>query len=111
MKRLIVTAVLCALFAATMSEAALYKGQREFHKKCKKCHNDGQEIAYTFKRRAWKKLMKNKGEGLAELHLQSPKARKSWKYFKSKKYHKKARHLRDFFLEYAKDSGNVPACN
>ena len=61
----------------------------------------------------WKKLLnkKNKGALLAKLHLENKKAKKSWKYFDSKKYRKRARHLRDFMVEYAKDSGNVPACN
>ncbi|MFC2074074.1 cytochrome C, partial [Campylobacterota bacterium] len=61
----------------------------------------------------WKKLLnkKQKGMELAQIHLDSDKAKKSWKYFNSKKYRKKARHLRDFMVEYAKDSGNVPACN
>ena len=55
--------------------------------------------------------MKNQGEGLAKLHTENEKAKGSWKYFESKKYQKNAKHLRDFLVEYAKDSGNVPACN
>ncbi|MBD3800694.1 MAG: cytochrome C [Campylobacterales bacterium] len=94
-----------------VSEAAVYKGEREFHKQCKVCHDDGQDIASTFKRRTWKKMMQNSGEGLAELHLNNEKAKKSWKYFKSKKFQKNSKHLKDFMVEYAKESGNVPACN
>lgn len=52
-----------------------------------------------------------KGKPLASLHLKSKKSKKSWKYFKSKKYSKKSKHLKQFLIEYAKDSGNVPACN
>ena len=29
----------------------------------------------------------------------------------SNKYTKKSKHLKQFVIEYAKDSGNVPACN
>ena len=43
--------------------------------------------------------------------LKDKDAKKSWKYFKSKKYTKKSKHLKQFVIEYAKDSGNVPACN
>ena len=93
------------------SEARVYKGQKEYIKKCKQCHDNGQEIAFSRKKRAWKKMMKSKGELLAKLHFDSKKAKKSWKYFKSKRYHKKAKHLKDFLVEYAKDSGNVPACD
>ena len=55
--------------------------------------------------------MKKKGKALAELHLEDDKAKKSWKYFNNKLYAKDSRHLEDFLIEYAKDSGNVPACN
>lgn len=55
--------------------------------------------------------MKHKGKKLAEIHLNSQKAKKSWKYFKSKRFKRKAKHLKDFLVEYAKDSGRVPACN
>ena len=108
----VIAVILPALLATTaVSEAAVYKGQREFHKQCKQCHDNGQAIASTYKRSAWKKMMKNKGEGLAELHLNNEKAKDSWKYFKSKKYQKNSKHIKDFMIEYAKDSGNVPACN
>ncbi len=93
------------------AEAAVYKGQKVYIKKCRKCHGGGLEVAASKKKRTWKKLLKNKGEGMAKLHLENKKAKKSHKYFKSKKFKKRARHLNDFMVEYAKDSGNVPACN
>ena len=94
-------------------EAAVYKGQKAYVKKCRKCHGGGQKVAASKRMKEWKKLLnkKNKGIKLATLHLEDKKAKKSWKYFDSKKYRKRARHLRDFMVEYAKDSGNVPACN
>ena len=90
--------------------AASYKGQRVFSKHCVKCHGR-QEFIESKTQREWKKLMRNKGKKLVEIHLKSKKAKKSWKYFKSKRFQKKAKHLRDFLVEYAKDSGRVPACN
>ena len=111
MKKVFALMLPVLLLTVTVCDAAVYKGQREFHKRCKKCHDNGQEIAGMYKRSAWKKLMKDKGAGLAELHLNNEKAKKSWSYFESKKYQKNAKHLKDFMLEYAKDSGNVPACN
>lgn len=106
---------LFSLFVLTSltSNAAIYKGQREFVKRCVKCHKAGQAFVATKKKREWKKLMSKKGEKLAEIHLESsdPKAKKSQRYFKGRKFSKKARHLKQFLMEYAKDSGNVPACN
>ena len=99
------------IFMISPSEAAIYKGQRIFVKKCLRCHTSGQNFVASYKMRKWKKFMKKKGKPLARIHLKSRKARKSWKYFKSRKYYKKSKHLKQFLVEYAKDSGNVPACN
>jgi len=99
------------LFTLSSSNAAVYKGQRVFVKKCVKCHDSGQAFVAKYKMKKWKKLMKKKGKKLAKLHLDSKKAKKSHKYFKSKTYRKKSKHLKQFLVEYAKDSGNVPACN
>jgi len=93
------------------ANAAIYKGQKVFVKKCLKCHDAGQAFVASHKMKYWKKVMKKKGAKLAELHLKNKKAKKSWKYFQSKKYTKKSKHLKQFLVEYAKDSGNVPACN
>lgn len=111
MKRVVFTMLGLLILAPMALDAAVYKGQREFLKHCKECHDNGQEIAATFKKRTWQKLMEEEGGGLAELHLTNTKAQKSWAYFKDEKYRKKAKHLKDFLMEYAKDSGNVPACN
>jgi len=99
------------IFSLSVSNAAIYKGQRVFVKKCLKCHDGGQSFVAKYKMKHWKKWMKKKGKKLVKLHLESEKAKKSWKYFKSKKFTKKSKHLKQFLVEYAKDSGNVPACN
>ena len=51
-----------------------------------------------------------KSHPIARTH-KDKKAQKLWKYFKSSTYKKKTKHLKQFLVEYAKDSGNVPACN
>lgn len=111
MKKILLIALSLTILTLSSSDAAIYKGQRVFIKKCLKCHDSGQNFVAKYKMKKWKKLMKKKGKGLAEIHLKSKKAKKSWKYFKSKKYAKKSKHLKQFLVEYAKDSGNVPACN
>jgi len=93
------------------ANAAIYKGQKVFVKRCLSCHEGGQAFVAEYKMKKWKKWMKKKGKPLAKLHLKDKDAKKSWKYFKSKKYTKKSKHLKQFVIEYAKDSGNVPACN
>jgi len=111
MKKLIMYLLAITVLGLGSADAAVYKGQKVYIKKCRKCHGGGLEVAASKKKKSWKKLMKKKGEGLAKLHLDNKKAKASWKYFKSKKYTKRAKHLKDFLVEYAKDSGNVPACN
>ncbi len=91
--------------------AAVYKGQKVFIKKCVKCHYGRQSFIAKKDIDTWENLMERKGKPLADLHLKTDKAKESWKYFESKAYYKKSKHLKQFLVEYAKDSGNVPACN
>ena len=100
-----------SLFALSPVSGAIYKGQKVFVKKCVGCHDTGQAFVAEHRIRDYKKWMSKKGKPLAQLHLKSKKAKKSHKYFKSSSYAKKSKHLKDFLTEYAKDSGNVPACN
>ncbi|NOR56964.1 MAG: cytochrome C [Sulfurimonas sp.] len=111
MNKVFVLFITISILSLSPLSAAVYKGQRVFVKKCVKCHDAGQAFIAKKKIRTWKKLMKKKGKPLAQLHLKSDKAEKSWKYFKSKTYYKKSKHLKQFLVEYAKDSGNVPACD
>ncbi|HEX5622806.1 MAG TPA: cytochrome c [Sulfuricurvum sp.] len=90
---------------------ATYKGQKVYIESCKECHGGGQELAASKNTRTWEKIMDKKGEKLADIHMSSKKAQPSWEYFESRKFTKDSKHLEDFLTEYAKDSGNVPACN
>ncbi len=101
--------VACLNFSSL--NAAVYKGQKNFVKKCVKCHTSGQSFISSKTIFQWEDYLDNKGEELARVHLDDSKAEESWNYFNSSKYTKKLKHLKDFLLEYASDSGNVPACN
>lgn len=107
MKKIIFLLVIALL----QLNAAVYKGQKVYVQECKTCHGTGQKIAASLKKREWKQMLQSNGQKLSKIHLDSDKARKSWDYFNSSKYTKRTRHLKDFMVEYAKDSGNVPACN
>ncbi len=98
-------------FTLSSLHAAVYKGQRIFVKKCASCHTSKLSFIKTKTISEWEDLMENKGKPLADLHLKDKEAKKSWEYFNSKRYYKKSKHLEDFLMEYASDSGNVPACN
>lgn len=113
MSKFFISILSISLFASVFLDAAVYKGQREFVKQCVKCHKAGQVFVATKNKREWNTIMKNKGEKLAEIHLQSKdeSVESSHEYFQSRVFTKNSKHLKDFLLEYASDSGNVPACN
>ena len=111
MKRDFLLAFACFFVLLGSADAAIYKGQKEFSKKCAKCHKEKQTFIASHTQSEWKIFLDDGGKPLAKLHLDSKKAEKSWNYFKDSRYTKKVRHLKQFLVEYAKDSGNVPACN
>ena len=113
MKKFILFLLSIIFLTLVPANAAIYKGQKVFVKRCLSCHEGGQSFVAEYKMKVWKKLMKKKGKKLAQIHLKSKdkKAKKSHRYFKNRKYKKKSKHLKQFLIEYAKDSGNVPACN
>jgi hypothetical protein len=105
MKRLF---FLLAIFLITISaQAAIYKGQRIFTKQCISCHADAQKFIASKTKSEWKSVVS--GNALAKAHEKSDKAKPALNYLTSKKYSKKSKHLKQFLVEYAKDSGKVPA--
>ena len=108
----IFASIISLLFIVELtSSAAVYKGQRIYVKDCRECHGGGQAIAASKRAREWKKMLNNDGEELIKVHTNSQKAEDSWEYFKSSAFQSKSKHLKDFLMEYSKDSGKVPACN
>lgn len=105
------TVAVVLLVGFSTLNAATYKGQKIYIETCKECHGGGQALAGSKKQREWTKIMDNKGEKLAQIHLNSKKADASWNYFSDRNFAKNAKHLEDFLVDYAKDSGSVPACN
>ena len=91
--------------------AAIYKGQRVFVKECLPCHEDGHDLLAAKNVKTWEALMNKHGSELGEVHLRDIRAEDSWKYFNGTSYIKKSKHLKQFLMEYAKDSGKVPALN
>jgi mono/diheme cytochrome c family protein len=111
MRKLYATVALTLLAGTSLLNAATYKGQKIYIESCKECHGGGQEFAGSKKQRVWEKLMAKKGEKLADIHTSSKKAQASWEYFGSRDFTRGAKHIEGFMVEYASDSGNVPACN
>ena len=103
---------LTVLFLSS-ADAALYKGQKEYVKRCSKCHSDVHAFISKKTGTKWEEYMKSSAEELVKVHLNSSaeNAKNSFDSFKNNNYEKNANHLMQFLMEYAKDSGKVPACN
>ncbi len=96
------------LLLSLSSDAAIYKGQKVFTKRCAICHTDKQVFITGKTKKEWNKLIQKNGEPLASIHENDKNAKESWDYFKNKRYKKDFKHLKQFLVEYAKDSGKVP---
>lgn len=128
MTRITLLLILLVL-SGQLLQAAVYKGQRIYIKKCRICHQGGEKVATRKTMQGWQTYFNHNGAALVAVHLGSTmvanqismlhsKGKASSltqerleNYFKSGKFQKRSRHLRDFLVQYAKDSGNVPACN
>jgi len=87
---------------------SVFKGQKEYMKKCKICHGNGSKVAKAKSSEEWIKLFENEAMLLKKAH---EKDKDAMKYFDSDRFSKNYKHLLDFFVKYAADSGNVPACS
>jgi hypothetical protein len=112
MKRLIQTLLIGALIGSVGSTALMAdvkKGQKFYLKSYKsKFHMNGTKFAALHTQEEWTALFANKGEGfIKEFSERYPNAQKT---LAKPNAWKKLQHVKDFAIEYANDSGNVPSC-
>jgi len=98
-------------FNAVSLSGAIYKGQRAYSKVCITCHTSGIDFIKSKTIKEWELLLDKNGEVLSSVHLKNSKAQDSWSYFQNKKFKKDSRNLKQFLMEYAKDSNKVPVLN
>lgn len=87
--------------------AAIYKGQKMYLRECSHCHGSEQNFVVKQTVKEWNILMKDDGKILSDVHINNERAKETWDYFKSTKYRKKSKHLKEFLVEYAKDSDKI----
>jgi len=109
MSRLFLFTFLLFIFSTSTVYAAIYKGHRVYVRECSKCHTDKQNFVKSKTAQEWKDAMGKDGATLKTTHIKDTKLKDSWDYFNSNKFTKKAKHLKEFLIEYSKDSGKVPA--
>ncbi|WP_458700116.1 hypothetical protein ACKGJI_09830 [Sulfurospirillum sp. 1307] len=113
MKRLLALLITAFMMVGVMSSSALAdaaKGQKYYLKYLKKTTGiNGAKFAVQHTQAEWKALFANGGEKfIDEYSAKYPKAKA---FFAKDKFKKKyMKHIADFCIEYASDSGNVPSC-
>ena len=108
MKRLFLSTAVVLTLTAVFSSASVFKGQNTYMKTCKSCHKSGGDLVKSHTQDEWEEFFDDHAKKLISVHKNNPKA---IQVLESKRFKKNIRHLRQFFMKYASDSGNVPACN
>lgn len=104
-----VAVILLSLFLALTLSADVHKGKKYYMKELKsKLKMNGLEFVKLHTRAQWEALFADNAEGFIETF--SARYPRQAKYFHSKRFLRKMPDLRDFAVEYAKDSGKVPTC-
>ena len=112
MKQLLKILLLGALLGSLSSSvlmADVKKGQKHYLKTFKsKFKLNGTKFAALHTQDEWTELFKNEGEGFKKEFIQAyPKSKKT---LERANIWKKLQHVKDFAIEFANDSGNVPSC-
>ncbi|MBU1217476.1 cytochrome C [bacterium] len=101
----------CISLCSVELSASVYKGHGLFKNMCLECHGKALEFVINKNTKQWNDLLKDNASALVLIHLKAPEAQKSLEYFKGERFPKHIVHYKDFFSEYASDTGNVPACD
>ena len=84
------------------------KGFKVSKKSCKSCHGNPYKLASMKKASAWKKFFKNDGEAFVRVHQGLPETEEIVALRERKS---KFRHLKNFLVQSASDSGVVSSCD
>ncbi len=107
--RVLLIGTLLGSTGASSLMADVKKGQKHYLKTFKsKFKMNGTKFAALHTQEEWISLFEEEGKGFVlEFSQRFPKSKK---LLSKPKVWKKLQHVRDFAIEYASDSGNVPSC-
>jgi len=101
--------MLVVAIASTMAYADAAKGQKVYLKTMKsKFHMNGAKFAAIHSQDEWDELYEDNATGF--INEFSEKFPSAAPYLSNPKTLKKIMLIKDFVIEYANDSGNVPSC-
>jgi hypothetical protein len=108
LKQLLVVLAL-TMFGATASYADAAKGQKVYLKKFKsKFDMNGAKFSALHSQSEWEELFEDNAAGF--IKEMSAKFPDTAEYLSNPKTLKKIMLIKDFVIEFANDSGNVPSC-
>ncbi len=96
MKKLIILTVFITL-TLPLTAKPYFKGQKEYLKKCRSCHEGSQILIPKYTADRWAELLDNNGSMLADLHVNN---KETQEYFKSSRYLKKVNYMEAYILHY-----------
>lgn len=107
--KIILIGVLLGSAGSSVLMADVKKGQKHYLKSFKSKFNiNGTKFASLHTQGEWRALFMNEGEGFKkEFSVRYPSSEKT---LSDPKVWSKLQHVRDFAIEFANDSGNVPSC-
>ena len=107
--KILLLSVLLGSIGSSALMADIKKGQKTYLKTFKsKFKMNGTKFATLHTQDEWTELFANEGEGFKKEFIANyPKSKKT---LEKKNIWKKLQHVKDFAIEYANDSGNVPSC-
>ena len=108
--KLTVTVFALAALTLSVAQADINKGKKYYLKslKAKFDNMNGTRFAALHTQDEWEELFEENGKQFIIKYSSTyPKAAK---FLQNPKNWKKLQHIRDFAIEYANDSGNVPSC-
>jgi len=119
MKNFILVSVLMSLiFSSSLFAKTVpyFKGQKEYLKKCRSCHQGSRYFVNQYTIECWENIMINSGEKLVSLHSEIKAKDKEelqgieeiQEYFKGDRYEKRFKYIKAFVLRFAKDGDKNP---
>lgn len=109
--QILLVAFIAVGFSISSASAKVDKGQKYYLKFFKKSIGKGDVFAKQYTQDEWKALFAGDGSKFITWATQKYSEPKFVKFITSEKFKKKyLKHIGDFCVAYASDSGNIPSC-
>lgn len=110
-KLILLTLFFTLVLFSSLNARNTFKGQKIYLKECRVCHMGSKIFLNMYTLTEWEKVLGRDNTALAYIHLSKSvknvnskdgTIKDSHSYFKSNKYKKQYRHLKNFIIEFAR---------